>query len=472
MPDRPKEPVLILLTSHWVTMAGVALATLAGFSWLFVVPASIRGTIGNPYIGLLAFFAIPIVFFLGLALIPIGVALGRRRAAGELAVTGPAPAAWRRAGIFFAVMTLANLFIASQATYRAVESMDTNQFCGQTCHVMRPQFTAHQLPPHQAVACADCHVAPGAEGWLRAKMNGVHQLFGVAFNTFPRPIPGALESNKLVSSAATCEQCHARERYIAPRLRVLPEFGEDEMNTRTDTVLMMKVGGGSFGGIHGAHIGPGVRIRYAADQKRETIPWVEYTNSTTGVTRTYVASGGNSGLPVYEMECADCHNRAAHSFELPDRAVDRAMADGRIPAALPFVRKTGVELLKAEYSSQEEAAQKIQAGLNAFYQTKYGDVWSKRSNDVQLAGQALAAIYQSNVFPDMKVTWGTYPNNLGHMDSPGCFRCHDDSLASSDKKTITQDCGACHELLAVEEKSPAVLKTLGLEQASAGVQGK
>jgi hypothetical protein len=127
-----------------------------------------------------------------------------------------------------------------------------------------------------------------------------------------------------------------------------------------------------------------------------------------------------------------------------------------------------VELLKADYSSQEEAAQKIQAALNDFYQSTYGDVWSRRSNDVQIAGQALAGIYQSNVFPDLKVAWGTYPNNLGHTDAPGCFRCHDDSQ----KKTITQDCGACHELLAVEEKSPAVLKTLGLEQTSAGAQVK
>jgi len=123
-----------------------------------------------------------------------------------------------------------------------------------------------------------------------------------------------------------------------------------------------------------------------------------------------------------------------------------------------------VELLRADYASQEEAAQKIQAGLNAFYQSKYGDIWSRHSNDVQTAGQALAGIYQSNVFPDLKVTWGTNVNNLGHMEAPGCFRCHDDSHATSDKKTITQDCGACHELLAVEEKSPTVLKTLGLSE--------
>jgi formate-dependent nitrite reductase cytochrome c552 subunit len=338
---------------------------------------------------------------------------------------------------------------------------------------MKPEFTAHLAPPHQAVACANCHIAPGATGFFQAKMAGTRQLFEVAFNRYPRPIEGALESNKLVSSASTCEQCHARERYIGPRLRIRPEFTDDEANTRTETVLLMRVGGGSSGGIHGAHMGTGVRIRYAvADQKRQTIPWVEYTNSASGVTRTYVASGGKPGLHVYEMECADCHNRAAHSFELPERAVDRVMADGRIPASLPFVKKIGVELLKADYSSQEEAAQKIQAGLNAFYQSKYGDAWSKRSNDIQLAGQALAGIYQSNVFPNLKVGWGTYPNNLGHMDAPGCFRCHDDSHASSDKKTITQDCSACHELLAVGEKSPAVLKTLGLGQASSGAETK
>jgi hypothetical protein len=138
------------------------------------------------------------------------------------------------------------------------------------------------------------------------------------------------------------------------------------------------------------------------------------------------------------------------------------MAAGRISAALPFVKKTAVELLKADYSSQDDAAQKIPAGLASFYQQKYGDIWAKRSNDVQLAGQALASIFQSNVFPDLKVAWGTYPNNLGHIDTPGCFRCHDGSHSTADKKTITQDCSTCHHMLAVDETDPAILKTLGL----------
>jgi hypothetical protein len=60
------------------------------------------------------------------------------------------------------------------------------------------------------------------------------------------------------------------------------------------------------------------------------------------------------------------------------------------------------------------------------------------------------------------VTWGTYPNNLGHTDYPGCFRCHDGSHATADKKTITQDCSTCHQMLAADETDPAILKTLGL----------
>jgi len=469
MPEEQKRPVIVLLTSHWVSMAGVALVTLAGFSWLFALPVNIRGNVGNPYIGLLTFFAIPAVFFAGLALIPLGIALGRRKVTGELNAVADRKAAWRRAGIFFAVMTVANLIIGSQLTYRAVEHMETVQFCGQSCHVMKPEFTAHLLPPHQAVACASCHIAPGATGFVKAKMAGTRQLIGVTFNSFPRPIESALESNKLAASADTCEQCHTREKVVGPRLRRITEFKDDETNTRLETILLMRVGGGNAGGIHGAHMGPGVHIRYAAaDKKRQTIPWVEYT--AQGAARTYLASGTKpesvAALPTFEMQCVDCHNRAAHSFQLPERAVDQAMARGEISPALPFVKKTAVELLKATYTSEDDAAQKIAQGMNSFYQHKYADVWAKSSNDVQLAAQALVAIYRNNVFPDLKVTWGTYPNNLGHMDDPGCFRCHDDSHATPEKKTITQDCGTCHEMLATEETNPAILKTLGLAEAA------
>jgi len=198
---------------------------------------------------------------------------------------------------------------------------------------------------------------------------------------------------------------------------------------------------------------------------------VEYKDANSRIARTYVAEGTSADdvqkLPRYEMQCVDCHNRPTHIFELPERAVNRAMAQGRIPVSLPFIRKKGVEVLRADYASAEDAASRIPAAIQDYYRKE-----PARSGNVAQAAKGLLAIYNENVFPDLKVTWGTYANNLGHTDSAGCFRCHDEAHLSADQKTITQDCGACHEVVAASEASPEVLKTLGLEGRISGLQKK
>jgi len=462
--DDPKRPILLILTSHWISMLGVGLVTLAGLSWLTALPANIRGHLENPYIGILVFLIIPIIFFAGLALIPLGIYLGKKKASLDISTLSNKQLAWRRTAIFFAVMTVVNVIIGTQGTYRAMAHMETPQFCGQSCHVMKPEFTGHLSAPHQSVACASCHIETGATGWVKAKASGTRQLMAVMFNSFPRPIESAMESNRLAASDETCEQCHAREKVIGPRLRVITKVKDDEANTRTETVLMMLVGGGRSGGIHGAHMGPGVKIRYAAsDKKRDTIPWIEYRNTENNVMRTYTAGDAKvASLTTFDMQCVDCHNRASHAFALEDRAVDTAMARGELASNLPFIKKMAAEVLNAKYSTDEEAAQKIRAGVAAYYQKNYPAIAAQRSGEIQTAGQALLAVYQRNVFPDLKVGWGTYPNHLGHTDDTGCFRCHDDGHMTSNKKSITNDCGTCHQALAVEETSPEILKTLGV----------
>ena len=462
MRAQPNRPVLELLSSHWLSLLGAALVTTAGFSWLFVLPMQVRGHASNPYIGLIVFIAIPVVFCLGLALIPVGIYLGRRRAREGLGTVLDRAASIRRIVVFFAVTTAANIVIATQGTYRAVEHMETVQFCGQSCHVMQPEFTSHENAPHARVTCVECHVAPGATGWARSKMAGVRQLRDVTFNTFPRPIASGLESNRLVPASQVCEACHWPGKINATRLRIIPGYKDDEANTATQTVLMMPVSG-----IHGAHFGSGIEIHYAAaDAKRQTIPWVESRNSNTNASRTYLAQDTKpeeiARLKKYQMQCVDCHNRPTHTFQLPERAVNESLVSGALPSTLPYLKKTSMEILKTEYASTQEAAQKIPVALQKYYREKHPDVDAKRSSDIARAGAALLAIYNRNVFPDLKVTWGTYPNNLGHTDFPGCFRCHDEAHATSDKKTITQDCGVCHNALAVDEVSPDVLKTLGL----------
>jgi len=459
-------------------MAGATLVTIAGFTWLFVLPMQLRGHAANPYTGIILFVILPVVFVLGLVLIPIGLFLARREIRTAL---GHAPldrqTSLRRLGIFLAVATILNVVIGTQLTYRAVEHMETAQFCGNTCHVMKPEFVAHKTADHSRLACVECHVAPGVGGWLESKMSGTRQLLEVMTNSYPRPIPSAMESNRLVGSEGTCETCHSTQKFASAKLRLIPDYAADESNTPSQTVLMMLVGGSKFPGIHGSHFGPGISIRYSPqDAKRQTIPWVEYHNTNSGAKRVYTAANTNAGdlakLPKYEMQCVDCHNRPAHTFELPERALNREMQFGGIPVTLPFIKKKGTEALNAEYKTSEEAARRIPETIKSFYATSYPALSKSRAADIEQAANTVLAVYNRNVFPELKVSWGTYPNNLGHTDFPGCFRCHDGEHSSSDQNTISQDCGICHETVSVSETSPEILKTLGLADRIAGIQKK
>ena len=217
-------------------------------------------------------------------------------------------------------------------------------------------------------------------------------------------------------------------------------------------------------GIHGTHLGPGVAILLSghSDEARQVMaPWVEYNdNGRKTVYAAADAKPGGAGLTMREMDCMDCHNRPAHTFDLPDRALDRAMVAGQIAPTLPFAKKTGLVVLKTNYRSREEAATRIPADFGRFYQQSYPAVWSGRQPEITAAAAAVLSIYDSNIFPAMNVTWGKYPLNLGHTDFPGCFRCHDGSHNAKDGTSITQECTACHSMLAMDEKNPKILTDL------------
>jgi hypothetical protein len=467
--SRAGRPGLILLTSHWLSWVGLVLVITAVSTSLVVLPAKLSSGVDNPYKGLVTNLLLPLALLSGLVVTGLGMVLGRRRIRERLraGVVDRRPALQRL--IAFLVITVgANVVVGTQLTYRAVHYMDTPQFCGTACHAMRPEFVGHQDSNHASVPCAECHVAPGAGGWVASKMNGTRQLWQTITGSYPRPVQSALESGRLVPSKVTCERCHWADKIVATRLLVHPSYASDELNTASYTVLMMLVGGSRMPGIHHAHFAGGFEIRYAAtDAKRETIPWVESRNTRTGETRTFLAEGARpeqvQALPKIPMQCVDCHDRPTHAFLPADRALNRAIALGQVPLTLPFIKKEGLAALQTTYASGAEAARKIPAAIETYYKTRHPQVYAERPSEVTAAGQAILAVYNRHVFPDLKVTWGTYANNLGHTDSPGCFRCHAGGHATpGGKNTITADCGACHQVLADGEAQPEILKTLGL----------
>jgi len=464
---------LIYLSSNWISLAGVILVTTATIFWLFLLPVTLRGEAGSPYIGILVFMVLPVPFFAGLAMVPLGI-WRKRRITGHAGIYPPyfPPLNWqnlelRRLAYFVGFTTVINIAIASQLSYGAINYMDSVTFCGLTCHsVMQPEYTAYQNSPHSKVACVNCHIGPGAGWFVRSKLSGVGQVFAVAFNTYPRPIPTPVHN--LRPARETCEECHWPQKYGEDRLLVFPKYAGDEANSLTKDVLLMKIGGGNRGiGIHGTHLGKGVVIRYAhSDEARQTIPWVEYSvngKKTVYATADAKPEGAANGT-VREMDCMDCHNRPSHSYDLPDRALDKAMNAGAVSPALPFAKKKALEILKASYRSREEAATRIPAAFARYYQDAYPAVWATRQAEVTSSAAGVLAIYNRNIFPEMNVTWGKYPVNIGHTDFPGCWRCHDGSHGAKNGESINGDCGACHSLLATDDPNPKVLTELGITE--------
>jgi hypothetical protein len=439
---------LIYLSNNTLSLAGVVLVTTGAVSWFFLLPTLWRAPYDNPYLGIL-WMGILGVFVTGLILIPAGIHLKRvrlRRQGRPMSEAFPplalgSPELRRLAG-FLAVTTFANVLIAGQLTYTAINYMESQTFCGAACHsVMSPEYTAFKLGPHSRLECIRCHAGPGATGFVRAKLAGVHQVAALTFHNYSRPIPTPVRN--MLPANETCGNCHSLRGQPENAVRVLTKFNDDQQNTPTNSVLLIHLGA-----IHGAHMGENT-VRYAADEKREKISWVE--RSSAGKRTVFAAEGAPANPPddLRTMDCLDCHSRPAHTFELPERAIDRALAGGKLPS-LPFMKKWGLEILNTTPAAQ------IPAALAAHYQQ------TQPQADIDRAAAALVSIYNSNVFPQMKIGWGTYANQLGHTDAPGCFRCHDEAHTSPGGAKITQDCGVCHNLVAIDDPSPKVLGDLGI----------
>jgi hypothetical protein len=442
------------LVRHPVAIAGALIATACAAAFIVLVIAIVAGMFENPYAGLVVFVAIPALFVIGLLLIPLGMRLERRR----LARHPGAVAEWpvldfripqvRKTALLISALTIVNVLIVAMAAYGSLHWMESPAFCGQVCHTpMQPQFTAWQHAPHGRVACVSCHIGEGPRAFVHAKLAGVRQLVHVATGSVPKPIPPGAEMPP-GEQAKTCVGCHQPNRLKGDQIRVMREYAEDEANTETVTVLQMYLDRSSPSGraIHW-HADPNVRIEYiATDAANETIPYVKVTAANGQVKEYVVADTAEAVISTgarKTMDCMDCHNTVGHPISpTPEKAIDRAMALGEVNRKLPFVRREGLKLMKADYPSHDAGARAIDEGLRSFYKSQGG------SADQQALAQtatALQNLYRRNVFPTMKVTWGSYPNQLGHTTSTGCFRCHDDSHVAKDKSTISADCEYCHK---------------------------
>ena len=438
---------------NWLSLAGAILAVSAFFAFLFLFAIDLLAHHGNPYMGILAYVVAPGFLFLGLLLIVLGAWIHRRHHRPKQPGQRPHPLSIdlsrpkdRKVLTAFVCAALLFLLATALGSYQTYHYTESVQFCGQACHVpMKPEFTAYLNSPHARVQCVECHVGSGATAYLKSKVNGVHQLYGVISGSYHRPINTPVKN--LRPAQETCEQCHWPERFVGTLDRTYSHFLADETNTPFSVRLLLKVGGGDSsrgprGGIHW-HMSLANKVEYVAtDPHRQVIPWVRVTDSNGTVTEYRTADfkdePGNHSIRT--MDCMDCHNRPAHQFQPPANAVDLAITLGKIDSALPWIKSNAVAVLTRDYKNEPEALETIANALRASYPA---------NPKLDPGITAVQDIYRRNFFPEMKADWRVYPDNIGHKDWPGCFRCHDGlHKATNGKKMIpASDCNSCHTIL-------------------------
>jgi len=459
--DPHTEPPVSILRNP-ITIAGAILTTISALLFITFMVLDLAGLEPNHYAGLAFVVTIPALFVGGLVIMPFGVWRERRRLHRGLP---PSLRSWPRIDLnstrtraiafAFVVLTPINILIVSMAGYKAVETTESVAFCGATCHtVMQPEYTAYQAGPHARVKCVECHVGEGAGWFIKAKLAGTRQLVALATGTYSRPVPSPVHN--LRPATSTCEHCHWPAKFHGDKVEAIYDYADDEKNTETVTTLRLKIGGrdgaGNHGGIHW-HVAAENQIEYVAlDEKRQNIALVRRTTPEGGVVE-YRAEGVTDAdlakaTEKRTMDCIDCHNRPSHIFARSvERGVNGVISTGGAPKDLPFLKREAVAALKVNYATREEAGVAIERSLTEFYKKQYPDTWTKRQKDIERAVAGMKGLYERNIFPEMKMSWGFHPDNRGHMEFPGCFRCHDDNHKSKDGKVISQDCVLCHEVL-------------------------
>ena len=343
------------------------------------------------------------------------------------------------------VIVVAFLFVFFLASVELMHYTESTAFCT-LCHTMDPEKTAYEISPHQNVDCGTCHIGPGAVPAVQAKLASVRYLWTYPLNLYERPIPSPIPSLPPVEVA--CEQCHWSQKPYAERFLEINRFAEDEANTLSRTYLLLKIGGGAeLEGLgEGIHWHTENIVRYrAVDAELQEIPWAQV--EIGGVITDYIASDTTlttaeiEALPVREMGCIDCHNRATHVFLSPAEAIDQAMATGQLDTSLPYLKREALRLLEPFYETQDAAAETIASELESFYAAQYPDI---EASAVTAAAATLADLYQQIKFPEMKTDWRAHPDNIGHKDYPGCYRCHDGQHFDEVGESIRLDCNICH----------------------------
>ncbi|MBU0673481.1 MAG: NapC/NirT family cytochrome c [Proteobacteria bacterium] len=466
-----KGPWGYIIRGMWrspLGLMGVTLTTVSITLMVIGVIFDMLGLIENPYANIFTYMILPGGMVTGLLLIPIAGFLRRRQwhrfgIPREHLHINLSDHRHRKFMIVFIVLTVINVCVLGIIGYEGYHFTDSPYFCGQVCHqVMAPEYTVYQRSAHSNVACVECHIGPGAQWFVRAKISGLRQVAAVLTDSYSKPIPAPVEH--LRPARDTCEHCHWPDKFHGKKVKIFKHFYNDDLAEPAVTEIALHIGGRNpendkFEGIHW-HVSKDVEVRYlATDAARTDIVKVQ-VKRPDGSRDEFVKTGAE--IPEGEagewrvMDCIDCHNRPTHIYDMPEQVVDFGLLSRVISRDIPGIREDSLTAITGDYATREEADAKIGSVLMELQYKRHGDDVEQYRADIEKTGRYLAEGYLANCWPETRVVWGTYQGHLGHRSEDygnyqfadttfGCFRCHDEEHEDSSGKVIKQECDLCHD---------------------------
>ena len=462
--SKEERPAAAGYYRNWITLSGVLLMTAAFMAGMFIFLQELIAGHPSPYSGILYLIA-TLVIFIGFVLVPAGMLWERSRQRSGRERSHPLSEFRidlnRLEHLYGLVALLASGFLAvvliGFGSYRSFHATESVEFCGQLCHeVMNPEWVRYNESPHARVGCAECHIGEGADWFVKSKLSGLRQIWAVTVGNFSRPIPTPIHD--LRPARETCEECHWRRKFIGYKEIIRSYYLADEENTLQQLRMLVKIGGEKTAFLKGSgihyHMLIANKIEYiAADENRSEIAWIRVSRGDGSITEynnqdNLLSEEERGAAEVRTMDCMDCHNRPAHQFPTAMQSVNVALEEGTISLELPTIKLQAVRAIDGDYGTNGNADGAIANQLRKFYRSEYPEVFEQKNADLERSIEKIQKIYRETVFPTMKAKWSAYPNHIGHRDSPGCFRCHNDVMESASGETVFTDCSRCHLILA------------------------
>ena len=342
------------------------------------------------------------------------------------------------------------------------EFSNSNWFCSNACHQVHPEEpVAHQMSAHARVDCVECHIGRLSFFPAMIKKSGHMKHVWSIMTGWERPT----YAPSLSDVGNTCEGCHTETTHKNNLVKSEKRFAPDEKNSESRLTLTVRNVGRLFGGEdrRGMNWHASGNVRFVApDSQRQNIELVEATLPDGSVVtyknvKTTLSDADLASAERLTMACMDCHNRAGHPFRDPESVIDAAFASGELNRGLPYIKKTILGMFDEIVESKEQAMKVVEQTYEDYRKAHAQAVEEFESGNarefIEQRKEFWADLLVSSDFPEAEdVTWRSFPDNLGHKNFPGCFRCHSGRLQDEKGTPIPVNCSSCHSLPLVTQR--------------------